>query len=578
MATATATPKGEVILIPLGQIEPSSSNPRRSIDAASLKELAASIAELGVQQPIIVRPKPGRFAGENTAFQVVAGERRWRASKIAKKDSVPSIVRELTDEQVREVQIVENLQRADIHPMEEAEAYKALHPTADADHEDLPLLVARRVGKSIDYVTKRLRLLSLIEEAKEAFLERDLSLDHALLIAALQPAEQERALHFVFNPRGYEKEKTIHALRKKLRDPGKHESYVGRECSTVRELRHWIETEVALELSKAEWDLEDRHLVPEAGACTTCPKRTGSNEALFGGLIDVKAETCMDASCFKQKRAALVRITAVAIAETGKEVVRLSHRSSSAKPAADKRKDEAEPDARVFKVGQFVEAKKGECDHVIVGVFSDAPEDNYGPFSKVQAGAKRSVCVEPGCKKHRKSYEKPRGSSNTRSAPAINWEERRKLAEAASAAERVLRVKIVKAVVDSVNAWSPTMHRLMLELLMENRAHSAHRGLSTAVEPELKTPDKATAYVVKLKPESKELAKALAAIALAAHIDVYLHEPGDLARDRRDMLKDAERIGRADLVKKLIKAHDEDAKVEAKAKTKQEAKKKSAAA
>ena len=148
--------------------------PRKTFTETELEELAASIREKGVLQPILVRPAPG----EPQRYQVIAGERRWRASQRAGLDSIPAMVRELNDLEVLEVAIVENVQRADLNAVEEAMAYRALMErfgrTQDA--------VAQIVGKSRSHVANTLRLLSLPESVRDHVLAGRLSAGHARAI------------------------------------------------------------------------------------------------------------------------------------------------------------------------------------------------------------------------------------------------------------------------------------------------------------------------------------------------------------------------------------------------------------
>src|SRR5258708_2199544 len=109
--------------VPLNRIQESKTNPRRSFDETKLAELAANIRQHGVLQPILVRPSPN---GEDGFFELVAGARRYRASKLARRETIPATIRELTDTQCLELQLVENLQRADVHELDEARGYAAL--------------------------------------------------------------------------------------------------------------------------------------------------------------------------------------------------------------------------------------------------------------------------------------------------------------------------------------------------------------------------------------------------------------------------------------------------------------------
>src|SRR6266513_6440372 len=247
--------------IPLEKIRESKTNPRTQFDPSKLAELAANIKQHGVLQPILLRPLPD---GEAGTFELVAGTRRYRASKLAKRDSIPASVRELTDAQALELQVIENVQRVDVHPLDEAQGYAALIKVQPNTYT--VETIASRVGRSPQYVSGRLRLIQLIPEAKQAFYEAKLTVAHAFEIARLQPNDQRRALQECFPQ--YRNAAAI------LKDKKA-------EATTVRELRGWIEREIHLDLTNAPFDPQDGTPLPKAGACARCPKRTGSNPLLF---------------------------------------------------------------------------------------------------------------------------------------------------------------------------------------------------------------------------------------------------------------------------------------------------------
>jgi len=242
--------------IPLAKIRESKTNPRRFFDEAKLAELADNIGQYGVLQPILLRPLPD---GEAGMYELVAGARRYRASKLAKRESIPATVSELTDAQALELQVIEN-----VHPLDEAQGYAdliELQPdtyTVEA--------IASRVGRSPAYISGRLRLIQLTAEAKQAFYDDKLTVAHAFEIVRLQPNDQRRALQECFPQ--YRNAAAI------LKDKKA-------EATTVRELRAWIEREIHLDLTNAPFDPHDEALLPKAGACARCPKRTGSNPLLF---------------------------------------------------------------------------------------------------------------------------------------------------------------------------------------------------------------------------------------------------------------------------------------------------------
>jgi ParB family transcriptional regulator, chromosome partitioning protein len=160
------------------QIVPGPYQPRQRFDDEALTALADSIRENGILQPILVRSRPGHPA----SYEIVAGERRWRAAQLAKLHEVPVIIRDLTDREALEIALVENVQRQDLSPLEEAEGYRRLLDEFGNTQDDL----ARRVGKSRSHITNTVRLLALPEPVRHLVEERKLTAGHAraLLLAA----------------------------------------------------------------------------------------------------------------------------------------------------------------------------------------------------------------------------------------------------------------------------------------------------------------------------------------------------------------------------------------------------------
>lgn len=168
--------------VPVSQIRPAPDQPRKSFDAAAIAELSASIAEKGVLQPLLVRP-----VGDG--FEIVAGERRYRAAKEVGLSEVPVVVRELNDQEALEIAIVENLQREDLNPVEEARAFRQLTEFG-ANQEE----VGRAVGKSRSAIANALRLLALPDAALNALESGVISAGHARAILAQPEADREWAL------------------------------------------------------------------------------------------------------------------------------------------------------------------------------------------------------------------------------------------------------------------------------------------------------------------------------------------------------------------------------------------------
>lgn len=247
-------------------IDVSATNPRRTFDEGKLQELAESIRQLGLIQPIVVRPKKERF-------EIVAGERRYRSSLLAEKFSVPSHIVELTDAQALEWELVENSQRVDIHPFEEAQGFQRL---LDLPGYDVAALVERS-GKSASHIYARLSLLQLVPDVAEAFLAERISVSHAGLIARLPQESQAEAYEQCWRKDSQDQEP--HLL------PAKH-------------LAAWIQANLYLALVDAPFDREDAALNATAGACVTCPRRSGYNTSLF---CDVQGDQCLDAPCYHSK-------------------------------------------------------------------------------------------------------------------------------------------------------------------------------------------------------------------------------------------------------------------------------------
>ncbi len=170
------------LLVPIERVKPNPDQPRRHFDQTRLDDLAASIKEKGIIQPLIVRPRPG-VEGE---YEIVAGERRWRAAQQAQLHRIPVLVREMNDTEVLEVAIIENIQRADLDPVEEAAGYTQLMEKFGHTQEKL----AAALGKSRSHIANTMRLLQLPDSVQKLLSEGKLSAGHArALITAENPHE-----------------------------------------------------------------------------------------------------------------------------------------------------------------------------------------------------------------------------------------------------------------------------------------------------------------------------------------------------------------------------------------------------
>jgi len=168
--------KEEVLDLPLNELRPNPYQPRKTFDEQSLKELANSIERSGVFQPIIVR------RSQIKGYEIIAGERRFRASKLAGKTNIPAIIRNFDEEMMMQIAVLENLQREDLNPLEEAEAYDMLMKNLKLTQAQ----VAERLGKSRPYIANYLRLLSLPKLVKEMVQEERLSMGQARTLLGLK--------------------------------------------------------------------------------------------------------------------------------------------------------------------------------------------------------------------------------------------------------------------------------------------------------------------------------------------------------------------------------------------------------
>jgi len=171
--------------LPLDRIKPNPQQPRQRFNQAALDRLAASIQAEGVMQPIVVRPGKG-----GNQYEIVAGERRWRAGQIAGIDAIPAIVRELDDRQIAEWALIENLQREDLNPIERAEAFQRLADRYDLSHDQ----IAQRVGVDRSTISNTLRLLNLSDEVQQLVREGLLAAGHARALVVLSDPKQQTHL------------------------------------------------------------------------------------------------------------------------------------------------------------------------------------------------------------------------------------------------------------------------------------------------------------------------------------------------------------------------------------------------
>ena len=210
-ASSPEEEKDGTLMVKLSKVEPNREQPRKNFDEDSLQELAESLKQFGMLQPILVQNR-GDY------YEIIAGERRWRAAKIAGLKEVPVIVRELTDQEIVEISLIENIQREDLNPIEEAQAYKRLLTEFHLKQDE----VAERVSKSRTAVTNSMRLLKLCDEVQKMVVDDMISTGHArALISIENPEEQYNLAQRIFDEKlsVREVEKLVKDLHKPPKPP-----------------------------------------------------------------------------------------------------------------------------------------------------------------------------------------------------------------------------------------------------------------------------------------------------------------------------------------------------------------------
>ena len=178
-----AKPEKPDTFVDINLVEPNREQPRKHFDEDALQELSDSIKQYGLIQPILVQDR-------KSYYEIIAGERRWRASKMAGLKKVPVIIRNLTEQEIVEISLIENIQREDLNPIEEAQAYKRLLEEFNLKQDE----VAERVSKSRTAVTNSMRLLKLCDEVQQMIIDNMLSTGHARAIISIEDPEEQYAL------------------------------------------------------------------------------------------------------------------------------------------------------------------------------------------------------------------------------------------------------------------------------------------------------------------------------------------------------------------------------------------------
>jgi ParB family chromosome partitioning protein len=424
--------------LPLSILTESKTNPRRIFEDAALKELAASIRSQGILSPLLVRPLTER------SFEIVAGARRYRAAQMAEAETVPVRIVNLTDAEALEAQLVENLIRADVHPMEEANGFRALLNLEEPKYSIEQ--IAAKTGKSPAYCAQRVKLTELTAAVTEAFAKDEIGVGHALLLAKLQPAEQEQALSACFRV-----------------DWNGGQGKTIRILLPVRHLHQWIEQNILLILKDAPFSKTDAAVNPAAGACVDCPKRTGGNALLFA---DIAEDACTDPACYQSKLDGFVAQTIAA----KPKLVQISS-AFGPTPATDSGSAALPRNKYIEIKPQDPNAKKHRdwpeyqtCKSTTEAIVTEGTEK----------GEIRKICADPECPVHHPKKQRPAGDGRIK---AEQEKQRREEALANAVGLRALSA-IVAAVpirltkrdlVFIVERLLPQLEERRIEVLARNR-------------------------------------------------------------------------------------------------------------
>lgn len=371
-----------------------------------LKELADSILSMGLISPITVRPwnprpvQTGKGTDYEPTYQLVAGERRYLATKLAGLDTIEAVVRQLDDQQTIEIQLHENLKRLEIEPLDEAFSYKYLIDHAQILEGGLPRPytvadIAAKFSRTEKIILRRLKLNDLCEKGRKDLAEGKLPLAHAELVACFPEKEQTELLNrYVY-------------------------TYSG-NANALKDVRANIERSIVRGLTKAPFDVTDPSLHPKGLACADCHQRTGYMPGLFEGELAQK-DSCMNGKCYSAKIAAALKIKRTEIAKL-RPNPKNKHSQAQLEKAVPLIRSSYSDAAPFGKEATYIEdrtwdkkfekAKKAdECPHVESALYIEG--DNIG---KAQL-----ICRNGGCKVHK--TEKQTSSRSTTSMSPERKEE-----------------------------------------------------------------------------------------------------------------------------------------------------------
>lgn len=365
-------------------LHPSTLNPRKHFDQKGLEELAESLKEKHFLHALIVRPSPK----EEGHYEIVCGERRFRAAQLAGLTEVPADIRPYDDKAALECMVIENLQRENVHPTEEAAAYEQLRTEHNYDVAG----IAARTGKSKTYVYGRLHLLQLVPEVSEAYRSEKITASHAELIGRLPVNLQLQALNHAW------------------------QEWKGTACR-VSELKDYISREFHRILEHAPFSRLDEDLLPGVGSCNQCPKRSGAAPQLFEDLG--RKDICTDSACYEKKVDANFKAQRKKLKAETPDFVQISTKHYSSKPD-------------VLAQDHFSKAKPS-TDGAVAALVTDGPEK----------GKVVHVVVNDAGKKHQK--KKPSSSAPSTQSWEVEREKNAKLAPIRTKARELATKQILES-------------------------------------------------------------------------------------------------------------------------------------
>jgi len=411
----------------LDSIVESPFNPRTNYPEAEAEEMTESARAVGIVQPILVRPLGGG------SHEIVFGHRRFRGAKRAELPFIPAFVRELTDAQSAQLQAVENVQRKDLDEIDEALGYAAYIEAHGVSKDAL----AQQIGKSRTHVYSRLKLATLLPPGQAALRAGKINAEVATLVARVPSDKmQAKALEIALE-RGY------HA-----------------EPKSVRAVRAELNEKFTLALKGALWDLGDETLLPAAGSCHACPKRSGSDTIIYADLFDTNVghsygkphgpDVCTDPDCFAAKKTAQLKLNQTALEGAGKTVIA----GGAARKAIDQHGNLKGDYIPLKDVREAIKkaAGKGAAPKVATVTIQD-PRNG-----KTIEAIKRDDAKAAGVKV---AEAKPKNQSN--------WQEQQKIEaaarvkkEAAAQAKTEINLQILRAVRAATASKPRTTHDLQL--------------------------------------------------------------------------------------------------------------------